>query len=338
MKLVVVTQQVDPASAVLGATVDKLRALAERVDELVVIADSAVDGALPDNCRVRLFRSGLRTGRGLKFETALARELASRPRPAAVLAHMCPVYAVLAAPLARPTGVKVMLWFTHWRRSRLLATATRLSTTVLSVDKRTFPLSSRKLVAIGHGIDISALTCVERPERHPLTLLVLGRMSPAKGLETIVRAVGRIDGVSLIVVGPATTEEERLHKIALERLVIDLGLLDRIDIRGPVPRHGVPGLFAEVDGLVNDMRPGATDKVVYEAAATCLPVIASNPAFDTLLPPELMFEHEDVDGLVAAIGWFRDINRNAVGRALRQTVVQEHSVGVWADKVVALAR
>ena len=121
VRLVVVTQQVDPASAVLGATVDKLRALAERVDELVVLADSAVEGALPDNCRVRLFRSGLRAGRGLKFETALARELAGRPRPAAVLAHMCPVYAVLAAPLARPAGVKVMLWFTHWRRSRLLA-------------------------------------------------------------------------------------------------------------------------------------------------------------------------------------------------------------------------
>ena len=141
MKLVVVTQQVDPANAVLGATVDKLRALADRVDELVVLADSAVDGALPDNCRVRLFRSGRRTGRGLRFEAALARELASRPRPAAILAHMCPIYAVLAAPLARPTGVKVLLWFTHWRRSRLLATATRTSSTVLSVDERTFPLA-----------------------------------------------------------------------------------------------------------------------------------------------------------------------------------------------------
>ena len=72
--------------------------------------------------------------------------------------------------------------------------------------------------------------------------------------------------------------------MALERLVIDVGALDRIDIRGPVPRHGVPGLYAEVDALVNDMRPGATDKVVYEAAASCLPVVASNPAFDGLLP------------------------------------------------------
>ena len=337
MKLVVVTQQVDPESPVLGATVGKLRALAARVDELVVVADSAVEGALPGNCRVRTFRSRLRAGRGVRFESALARELGGRPRPAAVLAHMCPIYAVLAAPVARPLGTRVMLWFTHWRRSRLLAAAERASNVVLSVDPRTFPLPSRKLVAIGHGIDIADLPCAERAGRDELTLLALGRTSPAKGLETMLRAVALVPHVRLRVIGPSLTEEERVHRIALERLVIDLQLLDRVDIRPPVPRHTVPGLFGEVDALVNDMRPGATDKVVYEAAATCLPVLASNPAFDTLLPPELRFEHGDADGLALAIVGLLDRDRNALGRRLREVVVREHSVETWADRVVELA-
>jgi glycosyltransferase involved in cell wall biosynthesis len=251
---------------------------------------------------------------------------------------MCPIYAVLAAPLARPTGVKVMLWFTHWRRSRMLASATRASSVVLSVEERTFPLRTRKLVGIGHGIDVAGLTCVERPERDELTLLALGRTSPAKGLETIIRAVAKSRRSSLIICGPSVTEEERLHKIALERFVIDHGALDRVDIRGPVPRHAVPGLYAEVDALVNDMREGATDKVVYEAAATCLPVIASNPAFDTLLPEELRFRHGDDEGLAEAIARLRRMDRNAVGRELREIVVREHSSDVWADRVVDLAR
>jgi glycosyltransferase involved in cell wall biosynthesis len=338
MRLVVVTQQVDPESPVLGATVDKLRALALRVDELVVLTDSAVEGALPGNCRVRLFRSSRRSGRGLRFETALARELSVRPRPAAVLAHMCPIYAVLAAPVARPLGVDVFLWFTHWRTSRLLRLAERLSTRVLSVDVRTFPFRSRKLVAIGHGIDVGGLQCIERPPRDPPTLLALGRTSPAKGLETIVRAVAQERDARLLVVGPSLTEEERLYRIALERLVIDLRLLDRVDIRGPAPHHTVAGLYGEVDALVNDMREGATDKVVYEAAATCLPVLASNPAFDTLLPDQLRFVHGDADGLAAAIGRLREIDRNAVGRQLREIVLREHSAEVWAERVVALAR
>jgi glycosyltransferase involved in cell wall biosynthesis len=336
-KLVVVTQQVDPADAVLGATVAKLRALAERVDELVVLTDSASEGALPDNVRIRRFSAGRRARRGLRFESALARELASRPRPSAVLAHMCPIYAVLAAPLARPTGVKVLLWFTHWRRSRLLSTATRASTKVLSVDERTFPLRTRKLVAIGHGIDVSDLPCVKRPDREPFTLLALGRTSAAKGLVTILRAVEQVPEVRLRVVGPSVTDEERMHRMALERLVIDLSLLDRVDISGPVPRHAVPSLYAEVDALVNDMREGAADKVVYEAAATCLPVLASNQAFDTLLPERLRFEHGNPESLAEAIRWVLEADRQALGRTLRGTVVREHSVETWADRVVELA-
>jgi glycosyltransferase involved in cell wall biosynthesis len=147
-----------------------------------------------------------------------------------------------------------------------------------------------------------------------------------------------VPDVALRVVGPSVTEEERLYRIALERRVIELGLLDRVDVRGPAPHHTVPSLYAEVDALVNDMRAGATDKVVYEAAAACLPVIASNPAFDTLLPDELRFAHDDVDGLAAAIRRLQAVDRNAVGRSLRETVLREHSSDVWAERVVALAR
>ncbi|MGL6280353.1 MAG: hypothetical protein ACRC50_12465, partial [Gaiella sp.] len=125
MRLVFVTQQVDPASPVLGATVAKLRALAAVVDEVVVLADAAVPGVLPGNCVVHPFRASTRPGRGARFGTALARALAGTPRPIAVVAHMCPIYAVLAAPVARPLGVPVLLWFTHWRASRLLRLAER---------------------------------------------------------------------------------------------------------------------------------------------------------------------------------------------------------------------
>ena len=337
-KLIVVTQQVDPASAVLGATVPKLRALAERVEELVVLTDSAAEGALPDNVTIRTFNASRRARRGMRFESALARELSRRPRPSAVLAHMCPIYAVLAAPLARPTGVKVLLWFTHWRRSALLSTATRASSKVLSVDKRTFPIKTRKLVAIGHGIDVSDLPCVKRPEdREPFTLLALGRTSPAKGLVTILRAVEQVPEVRLRIVGPSLAEEERMHRIALDRLVIELGLLDRVDISGPVPRQAIPSLYADVDTLVNDMREGAADKVVYEAAATCLPVIASNHAFDTLLPERLRFEHGNPESLADAIRFVLEADRQALGRTLHGTVTREHSIDVWADRVVELA-
>jgi glycosyltransferase involved in cell wall biosynthesis len=335
---VFVTQQVDPASPVLGATVAKLHALVRRVDELVVLTDTAVPDALPEGCVVRPFRSSTRAGRGLRFESALARELARSPRPTAVVAHMCPIYAVLAAPLARPLGVGVLLWFTHWRASRLLRAAERVSTAVITVDARTFPLRSHKVVPIGHGIDLADFPCVERVAgRRLLRLVALGRTSPAKGLDTIVRALALAPGAELTVIGPSLTEEERAHRAALEALVAELGLGDRVQIEDAVPRERVPALLADADALVNNMRAGATDKVVFEAAATCMPVLASNPALDALLPPGLRFPRGDADALAERIAALAGADRVAIGRRLREVVEREHGVDGWAERVVAVA-
>ena len=84
--------------------------------------------------------------------------------------------------------------------------------------------------------------------------------------------------------GPALNAEERRCRAGLERLTEELGVGRRVSLEGPVPRSRVPALLARADALVNNMRMGAPDKVVYEAAATCLPVFASNPIFEDLLP------------------------------------------------------
>lgn len=338
MRIVFVTQQVDPSSPVLGATVAKLAALARRLDEVVVLADRAVEGALPENCRVHAFAAGSRAGRGARFESALAREVARTPRPVAVVAHMCPIYAVLAAPVARPLGVPVLLWFTHWRSSRLLALAERLATTVITVERRSFPLDSAKVVPIGHGIDLSGFSCVERRASERLRLVALGRTSPAKGLEVVVRAVARVPAATLSVRGPSLTEVERAQRSALVSLIAELGVADRIAVDDPVAREAVPGLLADVDALVNNMRAGATDKVVFEAAATCLPVVASNPALDAFLPPELRFERDDPDALAERIRWLAEVDRAVLGRELRERVERDHDVEGWADRVVAVAK
>jgi glycosyltransferase involved in cell wall biosynthesis len=343
VKLVFVTQQVDPGHPALAATVPKIKALAERVDEVVVLADRALPGVLPDNCRTRSFAARSRAGRGARFESALAAELVHRP--AAVVAHMCPIYAVLAAPLVRPVGVRVLLWYTHWRASRLLRAAERLSNTVLTVDRRTFPLDSKKVRPIGHGIDLSEFACSDNNATPDLRAVALGRYSEAKGLETVLRAtrLALDDGLDLRleVYGPALTPEERAHRGTLERLVAELQLDKRVKLGHAVLRSEVPDVFARADVLVNNMRAGATDKVVYEACASCVPAIASNPAFDTLLPAELRFDRDDprslADRLASLAGRPAD-DRRRLGQQLRERVAASHSVDSWADAVVEAAR
>jgi glycosyltransferase involved in cell wall biosynthesis len=325
-RLIFATQVVDPDDPVLGATVAKLRALAARVDELVVLADRAVDGVLPENCRVHTFGSATLHERTRRFATSLNLELT--PRPLAVVAHMVPRYAILAAPLTAPRRVPLLLWFTHWKPSRTLVLAERVSSAVLSVDRRSFPIASGKVVAIGHGIDTGMFRCVERSPAGPLRIVSLGRISPAKGYETIARAA-ELAGLELEVRGTAATVEERAERGRLQALGVTVG--------DPVPYSEVPALLAGKDVLVNNMREGALDKIVYEAAATCMPVLASNTGFDDILGPELRFGRDDPAGLAGKLRALSGADRNALGRELRERVVARHSVESWARRLLDVA-
>jgi glycosyltransferase involved in cell wall biosynthesis len=348
-RLIFITQQVDPGHPALAATVPKIRALAALVDEVVVLADRVLPGTLPDNCRSRSFASRTKAGRGMRFEAAMTKELARRPRPLAIVAHMCPIYAVLAAPLARPLGVPLLLWFTHWKRTRTLEAAERASTAVVTVDRRSFPIGSPKVVAVGHGIDVDEFPC--RPEGQRASdfrVTSLGRYSRAKGLETIVRGVALamehgLD-VRLEVHGPALSAAERDHRADLERLVAELGLDSRIRLDAAVLRSGVPEVLHRADCLVNNMEAGAPDKIVYEAGASCLPVIASNPVFDELLDGllvPLQFARDDPEqlaGRIERLAMMTPAQRASIGRVLRDRVAAGHSVQHWAEQILEVAQ
>jgi glycosyltransferase involved in cell wall biosynthesis len=316
-KLVFCTQRLDPDDPVLAATVPMVRALAERVDELVVLCDAATTPAA-DNVRVREFGAPTQAQRGARFAAALTRELRGCD---GVVAHMVPLYALLAAPLVRPLRIPLVLWYTHWKGHAVVRAAEKVCTAVASVDVRSFPLRSDKVRAIGHGIDVGEFVCADAPPP-PVRALVLGRYSPAKGLETILRAARDAD-VHVEAHGSDETFEE--YRRGLQRE------FPEAELEAAVPRAELPALFARSHVLVNNMRAGAPDKVVYEAAASCVPVLASNPVFDDLLPEELRFGRDDAAGLAQKLRAL-DTRRRP---ELRDAVARRHSVEHWADGLLA---
>jgi glycosyltransferase involved in cell wall biosynthesis len=243
--------------------------------------------------------------------------------------------------------VPLLLWYTHWKRTPTLVAAGRVCDLVLSVDRRSVPLTHARVKAIGHGIEPAEFPCVEprRPDG-TLRILALGRYSRAKGLAALLRALAvvRERGIDarVTVRGPMLVSEAQHERFTLSSVAESLGLRDVVDLGDAVPRTELPGLFATHDLLVNNMRPGAPDKVVYEAAASCLPVLASNPVFDTFLPDELRFPTDDVAVLAERLQAFAALDpgrRAALGRTLRDRVAAGHSVEHWADGVMeAIAR
>jgi glycosyltransferase involved in cell wall biosynthesis len=344
VRLVVITQRVDADDPALGATVAKLRALAAHVDELVVLTLTARPVDLPANVRVKEFGANGQLLRGARLVGLLIPEL--RRRPVAVLAHMSPIYAVLAAPVTRPLRVPLLLWFTHWRQSPTLRLAERLATKILSVSDQSFPLHSRKVVATGHGIEVPDERPAARPDDGTLRLVALGRTSPAKGLSTVIEAVQRLADIPVEAElrGPSLTEAEQTHRQELEALIDELGLAGRVRLEGPVAQSATPSVYARSDVLVNNMRAGALDKVVYEAAASGLPVAVASEGFEPLvrgIDPPLRFEQDDVAGLAECLRALHEAGperRRAIGGELRERIVRDHSVERWAERVIEAAR
>ena len=95
----------------------------------------------------------------------------------------------------------------------------------------------------------------------------------------------------------------------------------------------MPHLLGLADALVNATAGNAADKVVYEAAAACLPVFAASPVFDGLLPEQLRFHGDYPGSLAEKIRGYA----GGGGPALRARVEAEHSVEHWAERVLEAA-
>ena len=334
-RVVFVTQQFDPDDPNLGLVVAQVAALARRVDEVVVVAGRVVADALPPNARGRSFAARTQLGRGARLLLAVARELPGLRR-GAVIAHQVPLYAIVLAPLVRPARVPLVLWWSHWKLDLVVRAAEAVSARVVTVGPTTFPKPSRKLVAIGQAIDVDRFAGEHPPHDGPLRAVVIGRYSPAKAVGTIVRAVALADDVRLDVYGPAPNEEARREREALERLVAELGVGERIALHGPLRRDEVARVLAGADVLVNNA-PGGADRIVYEAAASGTPVLVSNRAHADLVDAEAFYPREDARALAAKLRALAASDRAELGGRLRERVRARHSVESWADGVLRAA-
>src|SRR5262245_22485006 len=111
-------------------------------------------------------------------------------------------------------------------------------------------------------------------------LLFVGRLTPIKGLETLLRALAvlRSDGLSaarlrLLVVGG--TKGEEAGSGHLRRLAQDLGIGDWVDFRGPQPPGVLTDYYAAADMCLIPSRYESFGMVALEAMASGVPVIAS---------------------------------------------------------------
>ena len=348
-RLIFVTQLIDPEDPNLGFVVPQLNALADRVDGLTIVANEV--RSVPSDLRAEVISLGKERGlgqiaRGARYEAVIAREIRQH-RPVALLAHMCPVYLNLAAPLARVSRTRTLLWFVHSSNTQSLALAERLADVVITAFPGSYPRSSPKVRPIGHAIDTSAFpwSPVTRAADAPLRLLAVGRTSGYKGYEVMIRAVAAVRAagldVELRIVGPSVNPSEVQYRAHLQEVISRERGGFRLE--DGVPRGSMPALLREADVLINATEDFSADKVVFEAMAMGMPVLVSSPAFAPLVDRAalpLAFPRDDATLLAERVSGLASASNqqlDELGRALRLRIEQEHSLEHWTDEVAKLA-
>jgi glycosyltransferase involved in cell wall biosynthesis len=135
-------------------------------------------------------------------------------------------------------------------------------------------------------------------------LLFFGIVRPYKGLDVLLTALSKIDGVALTVAGEfwGGVDETRA-------LISSLGMDARVELRpGYVPATEVPGLFANADALVLPYRTATASQNVFMAYEHGVPVIATRAG--TLADhvrdgvDGILCEPDDVESLTGALRAF----------------------------------
>jgi D-inositol-3-phosphate glycosyltransferase len=106
-------------------------------------------------------------------------------------------------------------------------------------------------------------------------VLFVGRMDPIKGLEVLLRAFALLkhrSPATLVVVGGSAGEPELVRS---HGLAATLGLLDRVQFRGPVPQEELPFYYTAATLLVVPSYYESFGLAAVEALACGTPVVGS---------------------------------------------------------------
>lgn len=184
------------------------------------------------------------------------------------------------------------------------------------------------------GVD-TALFAPDDTPGDPYRLINVASLLPVKDQATLLRALARLDGVKLDIVGDGP------ERAGLESLAAELGIADRVNFLGAVAHTDMPAYYRRAALKVLCSRHEILAMATLEAAACGLPVVSTAvgtlpdfPSIGVTVPVG------DDAALAAAIQELLDnpAQRAALGQSARATVVERFSLERTTAELRALYR
>ncbi len=327
MKLLIVTQKVNDTDRNLGFFIQWIKKFAEHA-EVTVIANEVGPHNLPTE--VQVFSLGKEKGasrfaRFVRYQELLFRLL---PDVDGVFFHMCPEYVLGAHFFPLLAGKKSILWYVHKEVSLRLRFASWFVTRIFTASASSCRLKSKKVEVVGHGISTELFSSSPKSS-NALNLVTVGRITPAKDLETLILAFKDLKRMmpraTLTVVGEPITPTDQSYAGTLQKLSSDVQFTSLP--YGAVFAGGHPFTV-----FVHASKTGSIDKAVLEALSAGLPVFSSSEAFSDI-PGVWTFREGDAHDLALKIAQAFHAKRLGVNEVGRRYVSEMHSLDRLIKKI-----
>lgn len=336
MKLLMITRKVDRSEHLAGFIYNWVEKLAGEVEELRVISWQEGDSSgLPDNVKV----THLKTKQSKFLKAVALKKIVWKNLKYVdgIFCHQMPIYTIIAAPLAKIRGKRVVSWYMHKQVDLKMRLMTWLADTVLSASKESFRLKTKKLVITGHGIDTELFKPGEKQLSEKFEIVSVGRISPTKDYESMIKAVQHINNIELYIIGEAGLKIQKVYFDNLKQMIDKMNLAKKVKFLGAKPNSEIPKYLKSVDLFINLSGTGSLDKAVLEAMASGCLVLTSNESFQKILPKELMVEKDNPKALTEKIEYIMQIpedKKSQLRQQLRQEVVANHNLENLVKKIV----
>lgn len=333
MRLLIVTQRVDPSDPILGFFHGWLRAFAEHGDKVTVIGQQVGGHALPADVCVWSLGKECGISRWRQIARFWKIILAERSSYDAVFVHMTPVWVVLGWPLWSILRKPVFLWYEARGGGWALPVALRAVRKVFGATDYGLPRNSRRHVIVGHGIDTERFRPHTSPAHQEGLLVAVGRVTAVKHYDVLLRTLSTLpQHCRLRIAGGTFTDHDRQEERRLQKLMHDLHLPTRISMGWISPDQTV-ALLQSADCMLHACT-GGLDKCVLEAMACGCPVVSSSEAARRVLPPLCVCSDLTMPERVRKILALSPVEREELSRELRQRVVNGHSLQHLVQRLI----
>ena len=338
MRLLVLTQKIDKSDDVLGFFHGWLEKFAEQFEKINAVCLEKGEYALPSNVYVHSL--GKEEGRSrLQYVMRFYRYIFTlRRQYDAVLVHMNQEYVLLGAVVWRLMGKKVVLWYNHPVGGVTTLLAGKLAHSVLYTSPYAYTAKMRNACRMPVGIDTNLFIYNSTIKREPHSILFLGRISPAKRLDVLLKSCVELDRedveFALTVVGEAS-ERDRTYEARLKQQA-EKTLSGKVKFIGAIPNSQISVVYNSHEIYVNLSASGHFDKSMIEAMACETTVLASSKVLREVLPEALRFREGDDSDLTEKL---KDLlsnsaeNKAVYGKQLRDYVVENHSLNLLSERL-----